>query len=1175
MVDSIKDIMGLIQKDRSLIGSFDKAFQTGKNLNLSGMCEQEKGYIAASLGLYAQKKPVFIAADSARARYISQVLAPFADGDVVVLQPSEMSLISAVAASRDSELDRCGTIAKLYSGDFGAAVICAGALLNKHVPVAKYAKKLITVKINATLDPSVLSDMVSAIGYERVSMVEHAGEFSWRGEVFDIFTPDMQDPVRISFFDDDIERIRTFNLDSQRSNEDIKRFTIIPAAEIILEKSELASKADAVYRTAVSDANDMKAESRKTIGDLLLKTAAETSEKIRQGFRIPGCARWTNILIDNPVNILEYIDFDKCFLVADEISDIKSRTDSYAAEFYTRFKGCFETGSCPKSAMDSIYQTPEAMKAIIAQKTVVALACLPSMSNGLPNGIAVTVTGMAGDSYRSSEERLAGEIKGRGDIVRFVLMVTGKQRTDAFVSRLSEFGASIEVIDAPLPSGFVYPAINLQIIGEQDVFGAEKKISGKKKNGQKITFFGDLTPGDYVVHDAHGIGRYEGLVNMKVGDSSQDYLKISYAKEAVIYITVESLGSIQKYVGPGGKPPKLSNLDSQEWHKAVEKTRSSVKTLAYDLVKLYAARRANKGYSCEPDDSWQKQFEESFPFAETEDQLSSIRDIKADMESDVPMDRLLCGDVGFGKTEVAFRAIFKAVMNGKKAMLLAPTTLLAQQHYENFCSRTEGFPIRSALLSRMVQSQVMKQILSDVKEGKIDVLIGTHRILSNDVKVPDLGLLVIDEEQRFGVNHKEKIKALKTNIDVLTLTATPIPRTLHMSLSGIRDISVLEEPPLNRRPVQTYVMEYNEEVVVQACMREIARHGQIFYMYNRTADIDKKADELQKLMPNVRITYAHGKMPQGKLEEIIEAFIAGKYDILVCTTIIESGVDMPNVNTIVVEESDRFGLAQLYQIKGRVGRSDRQAYAYMTYKPDKDMNDDARKRLMAIREFTELGSGIKIAMKDLEVRGAGNLLGAEQHGQMEVIGYELYCRLLDEAIHAIREDGDKDFLIQVQATVEMDFDCYIPTSYISDDEARMAAYRRIAAISSREDYDDVMAELDDRYGDAPNQIWLLSAVSLVRTYASKACFEKVKFSKEEIDFYFSPEHKIDMEAISRILGTDGFAGHIQINGTGKPCLQYTPIEKSRIRQVEASIRLLEIYMAGKENNSQGSTPFDI
>ena len=1158
MIKGTAELLALIEKDKNLLLNFDECSRLNSHLNVSGLCEQEKGYFFAALAERSSKKPVIVVADPARARVLAGALAPFIDGDTVVLQPREMSLVNALASSRDTESERLGVVCRIVENDFGAAIICAGALLNKMPKKKTFVSHTMLLKLTERVDPSQLAAELSAIGYERVGMVSVAGEFSWRGDVIDVFSPDSSEPVRLSFFDDEIDQIKHFDIDSQRSSDTLKKVNIMPAREIIIDEKESAARA--MYTMALSDAEHMRANSKSTTADLLLKNAASDSDLVRNGMRLSGIEKWLAAVMKDYDSILDYLDRNLTMLFADELMEIRARADSYTADYVSRCKAAFETGGIPKSAFDSVIAIPDMMKALDNAPTI-GTSCLKASGNGFPGGKTHVCQGLAGDSYRGNESALVSIIKessfARND-KHVVLMITGKQRTENLVSRLVLEGASPVVIDAPLPSGFVYPEIGLRIVGEQDVFGAEKTIKKPKKNGSPITLFSDLVPGDYVVHDAHGIGRYEGLVNMRVGNSSQDYLKITYSKEAVLYITMNNLDAIQKYVGPNGKEPKLSNLDSREWEKSVERAKSSIKTVAFDLVKLYAARRANRGFACGPDDVWQTEFEENFPYVETDDQLMAIKDIKRDMESDVPMDRLLCGDVGFGKTEVAFRAMFKCVENGHQAFMLAPTTLLAQQHYENFKKRLGTFPVKVALLSRFVPAEVVRKTIKDIKEGTVDVVIGTHRLLSKDVSPNKLGLLVVDEEQRFGVNHKERIKALRNNIDVLTLTATPIPRTLHMSMSGIRDISVLDEAPMNRRPVQTYVMSYDEEVVVQACMREISRKGQVFYLYNRTADIDKKAEKLSSLMPGARVLYAHGKMSEHQLESIITSFVEGEADILVCTTIIESGVDMPHVNTMIVEDGDRFGLAQLYQIKGRVGRSDRQAYAYITYDPEKTMNSDARKRLMAIREFTELGSGIKIALRDLEVRGAGNLLGAEQHGQMDVIGYELYCRLLDEEIRRLRENGDEVLKMPITASVEIDHDTYIPAAYISDEESRMAAYRRISSISTDSDHQDFLDEIIDRYGEPPTEVMTLACVSLIRNKACIAGFDRVILHDDAILLYFAQDRKINMKAVSELVASDGFAGNIMLNATGKPYIRYSIPKARKSKFTDDAIRMLNI-----------------
>ncbi|MBR1797545.1 MAG: transcription-repair coupling factor [Clostridiales bacterium] len=1167
MAKQIKELLSLIEKDSKLTASLDKSQRLGGPVNITGLCEQQKGYVIAAASYRCDKKPIVIVSDYTRARNLIGSLAPFTGPNIPILKPAELSLVSAVASSHEHESERTGVAAKLIKGDFDAAIICAPALLNKMPSPEGFKRKFIKLDLGKSYDPVKLTSDLQQRGYERVGMVSQQGEFSARGDVIDVFPPDMEKPIRISFFDDEIDQLKTFNPDDQRSIEGMKHAVMCPAYLYTFSETERGQTADEMIHAAAPDINKMNATSRRTVGELLERYSEADSNAVRQGMRISSLGRWIGVINKTPSSILDYLNRSRMMLFVDEFSEGRSRMDGYTADFAARIKSAYELGQAPSCSFESIFKAPDAMKALDSFGGAVTLACLKSSMSGLPGGDTIDCPGLSGENWVGRDEALINYIRNGGgrSSSRIVFMLTGASRVDSFRNRMLSGGIDIEVIASPLPAGFEYPAAGLTLIGEQEIFGSEKKqVRNTKSGGARITFFGDVAPGDYVVHDVHGIGLYEGIVNLKMGKSSQDYLKINYAKNAVIYLPVDKIDKLSKYVGPGGKTPKLSSLDSQEWKKNVERARTSVKKLAFDLVKLYAVRRANKGFTCAPDDTYQKEFEENFPYEETADQIDAIRDIKKDMESPIPMDRLLCGDVGFGKTEVAFRAIFKCVMNGRQAFMIAPTTLLAQQHYDNLKERLGGFPIKVVLLSRFVPTAVMKQNLQDIKEGKADVVIGTHRILSDDVVPSKLGLLVVDEEQRFGVNHKEKIKAMRSNIDVLTLTATPIPRTLHMSMSGIRDISMLSEAPLNRRPVQTYVMEYDEEICVQACLREISRGGQIFWLYNRTADIDTKAAHLKELMPDVRVVYAHGKMSENQMEKIVESFIKGEADILVCTTIIESGVDMPNVNTMIVEDAERFGLSQLYQIKGRVGRSDRQAYAYITYRPDREMNSDARKRLMAIREFTELGSGVKIALRDLEVRGAGNLLGAEQHGHMDVVGYELYCRMLDEEIKHLNETGDTEFRLPLEVNVEIDFDSYIPPSYIEDEASRMAAYRRIGAISTQKDMNDLIDELTDRYGQPPREVEFLCRVALIKALAGKAGFEKVCLRDTGVLLYFASDRKADFETVSLLLGIPEYQGRILFCAQGKPYLHYKPKDKNKARTASDAIDILNILIDKKQ-----------
>ena len=1164
MTEEIINLLGKIEKDSRLTAAHEEALKERKHLNVTGLCEQQKGYIAAALSHMEGKKPVVIVPDVARAREFALFVRPFIDGDTVILPPAEMSLVSAEATSRELSTDRAGAIARIKGNDFGAALICAPSLVNRMTKKELYEKSVITLYLGDRIEPSDLCGKLADMGYERVGQVDSPGEFSARGDVVDIFPPDRNNPYRIDFFDDEVDQIKVFDASTQRSIDSIKKVTVYPSDELVIDKKKRGELARKIELSAAENINEMNANGQSRIAEILHRISAADSEAVREGMRLSGSARWMPVLLEEYDFILDYVDTGKCKIFIDEMSESRSRIDAYVADYNASCKSSFEQGSAPGCAFDSLIHINIAMKLLDKAGNITALSCLGSSGNGLPGGITVENVSISGENWRGRDKELAAFVNKREKEGDVFFLITGTRRTEALREKLREEDIYINIIETPLPSGFVYPGIGLTVIGEQDVFGSEKKLSTGRRNSNRIRAFEEISIGDYVVHDAHGIGRYDGIVNMRMGKSNQDFLKLTYAKNAIIYLPVERLDKLQKYVGPNGREPKLSSLDSNEWNRSVERAKTSIKKVAFDLVKLYAARRAGKGFACAPDDSWQKQFEENFQYVETEDQLTAVADIKKDMESDIPMDRLLCGDVGFGKTEVAFRAMFKCVMNGRQAFMLAPTTLLAQQHYDNLIERVRGFPVKVALLSRFVPPAKMKQTLADIKDGKIDIVVGTHRILSKDVVPNKLGLLVVDEEQRFGVNHKEQIKAMRSNIDVLTLTATPIPRTLHMSMSGIRDISVLDEAPMNRRPVATYVLGYDEEIIVSACMREIARGGQVFYLYNRTADIDSKAAHLSELMPGAKILYAHGKMSEHQMEKIIESFIIGEADILVCTTIIESGVDMPNVNTMIVEDSDRFGLSQLYQIKGRVGRSDRQAYAYITYDPDKEMNSDARKRLMAIREFTELGSGVKIALRDLEVRGAGNLLGAEQHGQMDVIGYELYSRLLDEEIKTLRDDNDETYLPPPDVSLEVDFDSYIPTSYIDDEVQRMAAYRRIGSIHDMRSYEDFIDEITDRYGEAPREMMFLAGASLIRSLASDAGFERVCFKDAGILLYFANDRKMDFNAVGTLIGTPEYAGRILMCAQGKPYLHYKPRSRSHDKTVSEVVELLRILLDNKE-----------
>ena len=1168
MDKSLTELLGRIASDKELAADFSTSLKTGKHLNITGLCNEQKVYVAMALARLNGRKAIFIEPDSARARVTASYCAAFTDEPVTLLSPSELSLVSAEASSRELELNRSAALSELARGEYGAAVITAGALLNKLEPKQVFRKRIIDLKVGMEMERDELVEKLLLNGYENVPQVMEKGEFSVRGDIVDIYSPSYTEPVRVSFFDTEIDQIKAFDRETQRSTGQLEETAAVPASVYAFPEDKRDEIASLIKERVQEDLAKMNTATREVrrAAELLSRTATGDAEKISNGIEPSGIARWLGIILKDYQTIIDYVNGSDVVFFADEMVDIDARMNAYAGEYVQRCRDSFEIGIAPTCAPSAMVNISKLMRALDGLDNIVTLSMFQSSGNGLPGGVLHTVSGFPADNFSGRAQELSALLRENKNVY---LVAHHGRRWEQLKERLAEYDCFTEIIDAPLPAGFNYPLLGITILGEQELYGSEQKRPEKKKGGNRIQFFSEINPGDYVVHDKHGVGRYEGLVNMRVGEIRKDYLKLTYAKGETLYILPENLDSLQKYVGPGEKEPKLSRLGGDEWKKSVSRARDAIKKVAYDLLKIYAARSVNKGFACAPDDEQQKLFEAKFPFVETDDQLRAAHEIKTDMESERPMDRLLCGDVGFGKTEVAFRAMFKAVMNGRQVIMLAPTTLLAQQHYENLSRRLKDFPVNVCMLSRFVSQAQIKQNLIDIESGKIDIIIGTHRALSNDVKPPHLGLLVIDEEQRFGVNHKEKIKSMKTDVDVLSLSATPIPRTLHMSLSGIRDISVLEEAPFNRRAVQTYVLGYDEQIIVQACMREIARGGQIFYLYNRTSDIDKVADNLAKAMPGVRVTYAHGQMPENGLEAVVTDFVEGKYDILVCTTIIENGVDMPNVNTLIVENADRFGLSQLYQIKGRVGRSDRQAYAYITYNADAPLNEEASKRLNALREFTELGSGVRIAMRDLEVRGAGSLLGAEQHGQMDVIGYELYCRLLDEEVRLLKSGKDEVLDTDVLTghsessekgfTVEVDYDAYIPSSYIQDEAARMSCYRRIGDISSFESYSDFIDEVTDRYGDAPSEVYILSGVSLMRSLAGTLGFTKASIKNAGVRLYLNPNLQIDMQALGALMRDHFYGARVTINATGSmPYMLFKPSSVKQDKTVTEIIGLLKI-----------------
>lgn len=944
------------------------------------------------------------------------------------------------------------------------------AFLDGIISPDEIQKNRIHITGEDTVDLTKLEQDLTALGYERESQIEAPGQFAVRGGIIDVFPLAEEMPVRIELWGDEIDSIRMFDAKSQRSIENISEITIYPASENCFGNNGL-------------------------------------------------------------VSFLKYFPENETLLFYDEPHRLQETAETVEAEYTESLKNRADAGMKEEGEEElRVFQTKDIISEM-NRYSGIGLTTLESKCGLFKVRSVYTVQAKGVNPYNNSFELLTRDLKRlKRNGYRVVLLSGSRTRAKRLAEDLRDYDLSSfysedmqrevkpgEIMAAYgyASEGYEYPMLKFVVISESDIFGRKKKKKKRKKyEGQRIQDFAELKPGDYVVHENHGIGVYKGIEKIEVEKIVKDYMKIVYAEGGVLYIPVAQMDLIQKYEGADAKKPRLNKLGTIQWGKTKSQVKKAVQIVAKDLVELYAVRQQSEGFVYGPDTVWQKEFEEMFPFEETDDQLQAIEDTKHDMESKKIMDRLICGDVGYGKTEIAIRAAFKAVQEGKQVVCLVPTTILAQQHYNTFVQRLKEFPVRIDLLCRFRSAAEQKKTIEDTKKGFVDILVGTHRVLSKDVVFKDLGLLIIDEEQRFGVTHKEKIKKLKENIDVLTLTATPIPRTLHMSLIGIRDMSVLEEAPNERMPIQTYVMEYNDEMVREAITRELARDGQVYYVYNRVNDIADVAGRIQSLVPDANVAFAHGQMKERELEDIMYDFINGDIDVLVSTTIIETGLDIPNANTMIIQDADRFGLSQLYQLRGRVGRSNRMAYAFLLYQRDKLLKEVAEKRLSAIREFTDLGSGIKIAMRDLEIRGAGNLLGEAQSGHMEAVGYDLYCKMLNEAVRQLKGGPEAETFTTL---IDLNVDAYIPEYYIKNEYQKLDIYKRIAAIESEEELEDMTEELIDRFGDIPKKVQQLLVIASLKSLAHSVYVTAIEQKGEEIRFTMYEKAKIDPSGIPKFL----------------------------------------------------------
>ena len=1017
----------------------------------------------------------------------------FLDPNTYLYPAKDLLFYQADLRSKELVSQRMEVIQAVAAGEEATVVTSFDAFMDSLLPKDVIVEKTVRIANDSTFHLEEMQSRLVALGYDREVQIEAPGQFAVRGGILDVYPLTEELPIRIELWGDEVDSIRTFDVETQRSIENLEEVSICPAVEFPQEG-------------------------------------------------------------EKGVSFLDYFPMEETILFLDEPVRLIEKGQGVEEEFLEAQKKRVESGYEVTDAEVQLYHTEEILRKMNAYSSVGFFA-LDMKCRGLETKASFSLQTKSVNPYNSSFDMLTQDLKRlKRNGYRVVLLSGSRTRAKRLAEDLRDYNLSSYYSDeldrevAPgeimtayghVAYGYEYPMLKFTVISETDIFGKTKKKKKRKTyEGRKIQSFAELKVGDYVVHENHGLGIYQGIEKIEVDKISKDYMKISYAQGGNLYIPATQLDLIQKYASADAKKLKLNRLGTQEWTKTKTRVRGAVREIAKDLVRLYAARQEQEGYVYGEDTVWQREFEEMFPFEETEDQLLAIEAVKQDMMSHKIMDRLICGDVGYGKTEIAIRAAFKAVQEDKQVVYLVPTTILAQQHYNTFAQRMKDFPVRVDLMCRFRTPAQQKKTIEDTKKGLVDIVIGTHRVLSDDLKFKDLGLLIIDEEQRFGVQHKEKIKKLKENVDVLTLTATPIPRTLHMSLIGIRDMSVLEEAPNDRMPIQTYVMEYNDEMVREAIERESGRQGQVYYVYNRVEDIAEITGHIQKLVPDVTVEYAHGQMKEHQLERIMYDFINGEIDVLVSTTIIETGLDISNVNTMIIHDADHLGLSQLYQLRGRVGRSNRMAYAFLLYRRDKLLREVAEKRLAAIREFTDLGSGFKIAMRDLEIRGAGNLLGAEQHGHMEAVGYDLYCKMLNEAVKHLKGEMEEETF---NTTMDLNVDAYIPDSYIPNEYQKLDIYKRVAAIENEEEMEDMLEELIDRFGDIPKKVETLLAVASLKAIAHSAYVTAVEQKGERFTFSMYEKAKVQPQKIPGLL--EQFKGDLAFKADAEnPCFLY---EKSR------------------------------
>ncbi len=1098
-----------------------KSFVKNKkgSVNVTGCLESQKINLAAAMA--DGSGSLIICENELKARQAFEDMKLY-DGDALLYPARDMVFYKAATQANPIAIGRMKAIRALIEQEKVTIITDAGGCMDFLLPFEVLKKSVISLAAGDETDMEGLIKNLADIGYERCAAVELPGQFSVRGGIVDIYDFTRDDPYRIEFWGDEVDSIRSFESVSQRSIEELDSIEIYPATE------ELGAERDDFYG------------------------------KLNSSF-------------------IDYMPEDTIFFVDDPVR-IKESAKAIYDEFINAVEGRLEAGTMQKNEVDRLME-PDKIFAGLKKKSCVVLSSINGTGDTsfkFSGGMDLAVRSVM--SYNNRFDMLVKDLKSWKKAKYSVVLVCASRTRgrrmaqdlidegmNAFFSETADVDlkpAEIMVLYGNAAKGFEYPLEKFVLVTESDIFGQKKnkKKHEKKYDGKSIAGFSELSIGDYVVHEFHGLGIFRGIENINRDGTSKDYIKLEYAGGDVLYVQASQVSTLQKYgSSESHNSLKLNSLSSPEWKKTKSRVKRAVKDIAEELVKLYSERQNAKGYVYGEDTVWQKEFEEMFPFEETNDQLTAIEEIKHDMETPGIMDRIVCGDVGYGKTEIAIRAAFKAVQESKQVVVLVPTTILAQQHYLTFKQRMKDFPVKIDMLCRFRTQAQQKKTIAELKKGYVDIVIGTHRVLSKDVEYKDLGLLIVDEEQRFGVTHKEKIKQLKSKVDVLTLTATPIPRTLHMGLIGIRDMSVLEEPPASRQPIQTYVMQYEPEIVREAISRELARGGQVYYVFNRVVGIQEMAYRISQMIPEATVEYAHGQMKERELEGVMYRFINKEIDVLVSTTIIETGMDISNVNTMIIHDADRFGLSQLYQLRGRIGRADRTAYAFLMYRKDKLLKEEAEKRLSSIREFTQLGSGMKIAMRDLEIRGAGNLLGAQQSGHMVDVGYDLYCKMLSEAVREAK--GDERDISSFETVIDIDTNAYISENYISNESQRLEMYKKIGLIETESDKDDILEELIDRFGSPGVSVQNLLRVALLKARAHRLYLTEVKQIAKEIKLTFYEEARINTQGFPELL--EKYGGRLTLYPKKTPYMIYAMpiINKRKPNALEETEKLLDDFEA--------------